>query len=261
MKTRILTLLLCAGSLATLWSQEDTIPDMVTDRPDATESPNIVVPGWLQIETGGAYESFKANNTKTEAYTFNTTLLRFGVLENVELRLGWNLVEVQTTVNGTKLEEVANGLSPLLAGAKIKISEEKGWLPEMALLGHLYLPFTAGADFKPETTGADFRFSMAHTLNERSSLSYNIGAQWGDDSPEVAYIYTLSYGLSLSDCIGFYAELYGDFPENSAANHFWDAGFTYLVCRNLQFDATVGSSITDGQDILLSAGVSYRIPK
>ena len=56
----------------------------------------------------------------------------------------------------------------------------------MALLGHLYLPFTAGEDFKPETTGADFRFSMAHTLNERSSLSYNIGAQWGDDSPEVA---------------------------------------------------------------------------
>jgi hypothetical protein len=71
----------------------------------------------------------------------------------------------------------------------------------------------------------------------------------------------VSYGYSITDRFGFYAELYGDFPENNRANHFWDAGVTYLLSNNLQLDATVGSGINEGQDILLSGGVSYRILK
>ena len=87
-----------------------------------------------------------------------------------------------------------------------------------------------------------------------------MGAAWGNDSPELAYIYTLSYGYAITDAVGLYAEVYGDFPEDSSANHLWDAGITYLLKPTLQLDATVGSSFTDGQDILLSAGVSFRIP-
>jgi len=56
-------------------------------------------------------------------------------------------------------------------------------------------------------------------------------------------------------------EVYGDFPEDSRANHLWDAGVTYLLSPDFQLDATVGSSFTEGQDILLSTGFSYRIIK
>jgi len=157
-------------------------------------------------------------------------------------------------------EQNFTGFSPLLAGVKVAITEENGALPQIGLIGHLMLPFTAGEDFKPENTGVNFRFAFSHTLSERSNLSYNVGAQWEGDSPEAAYIYTLAYGYAISDAWGVYAELYGDFPENSMANHLWDAGITYLVQNNIQLDATVGSSITSGQDILLSAGVSFRIP-
>jgi hypothetical protein len=144
---------------------------------------------------------------------------------------------------------------------KVEVTEEKGLLPEIGLLGHLYLPFSAATDYRPETTGVDFRFSFAHTLSEKSSLAYNLGAQWVDDSPEAAYVYTLVYGYSVSSKIGLYAELYGDLPEDNRANHLWDAGVTYLISPSFQLDATIGSSITEGQDILLSAGVSFRIPK
>jgi hypothetical protein len=144
---------------------------------------------------------------------------------------------------------------------KVNIVHEKGYIPTIGFLAHLSLPFSAGDDYRPETTGADFRFSFAHTLSEKSSIGYNFGAQWGDDSSELAYIYTLSYGYSILDCLGIYAELYGDLPEDSSANHYWDAGITYLILYNLQLDATVGSSISEGQDLLLSVGASYRIPK
>ena len=269
-KLRIITSLFLFGISLGVVAQEDTDKTsldnaLITDRPDATESPNTVGQGVIQIETGGFYTSFEdmieGNTVKEEVLGYNTTLVRIGVLDNVELRLGWNFEEGRTTVNGTRLMDVTSGFSPLLAGAKINITQENGWLPTIGLLGHLYLPVSAGEDYKPDTTGADFRFSFAHTLSENSSLSYNLGAQWGDDSPEAAYVYTLSYGLSISDRFGLYAELYGDLPENNSANHFWDAGVTYLVCADLQLDATVGTSITEGQDLLLSAGFSYRFKK
>ncbi|WP_431133275.1 transporter [Psychroserpens mesophilus] len=233
---------------------------LVTDRPDITESASTIAPEYIQVETGGAYERFEANNVKFETYTYNTTLVRLGLLDNLELRVGWNFSEGQTTVNGSKLENISSGFSPLLLGTKIAIVDEKGWKPQVGVLGHLYLPFTAGEDYRPATTGADFIFAFAHTLSSKSSLSYNLGARWQDDSPEVSYLYSLSYGYSVSDKIGIYAEIYGNLPEDSKSSHLWDTGLTYLLSKNIQLDATIGSGITQVQDLLLSAGVSFRLP-
>lgn len=234
---------------------------LVTDRPDATESSSTVGKGILQIETGGLYESFKDNNIKFESSTFNTTLIRYGILSNMEIRLGWDFVEGVTKVNGKKLNNVTSGFSPLLLGVKVDIAEEKNGWPEIALIGHVFPLFTASNDYRPESTGVDFRFSLSHTLSEKSSLGYNLGAEWKDDSPEAAGVYTLAYGYSISEKFGMYLELYGDLPEDNKANHYWDAGLTYLVSNNLQFDIYAGTSITKGQDILLGLGLSYRIRK
>ena len=236
-------------------------PELITDRPDATESPSVVVRGALQIESGALFTSFEDDVLQTNTTTYNTTLLRFGLLENLELRLGWDFVEQRNKLSTAQEEVIQNGLSPLLLGMKVNITQEKGWLPTIGLIGHLFLPFTASDDFKPQNTGVDFRFAFDHTLSESSSIAYNLGAQWEADTPGAAYIYTLAYGYSLTDSFGLYAELYGDMPENNSANHYWDAGVTYLVLPNLQLDATVGTSITEGQDVLVSAGFSYRIFK
>jgi|TARA_R110000751_G_scaffold227845_1_gene329627 hypothetical protein len=218
MKKRLYIITLFCFGIAV--AQEDNaVPDMVTDRPDATESPLTVHKGYVQIEAGGFYTSFEENAFKTETYAYNTTLIRYGFLDNFEFRLGWNFEETRFSTNGMEATNVLSGFSPLLAGMKVQIADESGWKPQIGLLGHLYLPFTAGSDYRPETTGADFRFSFANTLSDRSSLSYNLGAQWGNDSPEIAYVYTLAYGFAITDQFGIYAELYGDFPEDSRANH------------------------------------------
>jgi len=252
---------LCGFSVASLAQETPTGQGkLITDRPDATEAPSVVPAKYLQVETGGFYESFSENNIKFERNVYNTTLLRYGILNNLELRVGWNIEEQSTTFGNTSLQNKLTGFSPMLFGVKVAIAEEKEGMPEIGLIGHIFLPFTASDDFKPETTGVDFRFAFSHTLSEKENLSYNIGAQWGDDSPETAYIYTIAYGYAITDKAGFYAELYGDMPENSSANHFWDVGATYLVKPTIQLDVTVGSGITKGQDILLSAGLSFRIP-
>ncbi len=258
---RILIVLTTLFITSSVFSQEEnTVVEMITDRPDATESSSVVPLHTLQIETGAFYESFEENDFKSEVYGFNTTLLRFGLLEKLELRVGWNFEEHQFSFAGNEDPNVLSGFSPLLFGVKVAIAEEKGILPEMALLLHTNLPFTSSTDFNVENTGVDFRFSFAHTLSERSSLGYNLGAAWGNDSSEASYLYTIAYGYSITDKFGAYAELYGDLPENTSANHLWDVGLTYLLQNNLQLDATLGRSFTEGQDILISTGVSYRFP-
>ncbi|RZN84607.1 MAG: transporter [Winogradskyella sp.] len=255
----VLLISISAKGIAQETQDERLNNPLVTDRPDATEASSTVGKGVLQFETGGLYESFKENNVQQESYTYNTMLIRYGLLDNLELRLGWDFVEGVTKVNGTKLNDVTSGLSPLLFGMKLDIAKENGAMPEIALIGHVFPIFSAGQDYRPETTAVDFRFSLSHTLSENSSLGYNIGAQWSDDSSEAAAIYTLAYGYSLSDKWGMYAEIYGDLPEDSSANHFWDAGLTYLASNDLQFDAYFGTSITEGQDLLIGMGLSYRI--
>ncbi|MFC7356265.1 transporter [Jejudonia soesokkakensis] len=261
MKKHFILVALFLMSILAVAQEESNVPAMVTDRPDATESPLTVPKGFLQIEAGGFYESFEENSFKTEVYGYNTTLLRYGVLDNLELRLGWNFEETRFSFNGNETNNILSGFSPLLAGMKVEIADENGWLPQIGLLGHLYLPLLAASDYRPETTGVDFRFSFSHTLSSTSSLAYNLGAQWLGDSPEAAYVYTLVYGYSVSEKLGLYAEVYGDLPEDSRSNHLWNTGFTYLIKPNFQLDATVGRSFTKGQDILLSLGATIRIPK
>ncbi|WP_047551974.1 transporter [Psychroserpens sp. Hel_I_66] len=264
MKNKIILLWCLIIGSGALYAQDENESEkssqpLVTDRPDATEASSTVGKGILQIESGGLYDSFEENSIKNENYTYNTTLVRYGILDNLELRLGWDFVEGTTKVNGNKLDNVTSGLSPLLLGVKIDIAEEKNGMPEIALIGHVFPLFSASKDYRPETTAIDFRFSLSHTLSENSSIAYNIGGQWGNDSPEAAAIYTVAYGYSFTEKFGMYAELYGDLPEDSKANHYWDAGLTYLVSNDLQIDTYFGRSITKGQDILIGLGASLRL--
>lgn len=264
-KTTLFCILLLIVCTENVFAQDEANPEassqpLITDRPDATEASSTVGKGVLQIETGGLYESFEDNSVQSENYTYNTTLIRYGILDNLEFRLGWDFVEGVTKVNGNKLDNITSGFSPLLLGVKIDIAEEKNGMPEIALIGHIFPLFSASEDYRPESTAVDFRFSMSHTLNESSSLAYNLGGQWENDSSEAAAIYTVAYGYSLTDKFGMYAELYGDLPEDSSANHYWDAGLTYLVSNNLQLDTYFGTSITEGQDLLIGLGASFRLP-
>ncbi|MBF4984658.1 transporter [Nonlabens mediterrranea] len=262
MKKNLLYISLFISCISLAQTVDRNTEPLITDRPDATESPYTVGKGNFQIETGALFtdESFEDTDIKTSVY--NTALLRYGLSNNFELRLGWDYQKVNSKFGGNEIFD-ATGFNPLLVGAKIEITNEDGWIPQIGLIGHLRLPFTAVSEFKPEDTGMDFLFSFDHTLNDRAGLAYNLGARIGDDR-SLEYIYSLAYGYSITEKIGAYAEVYGFFPESDQAGHLWDAGMTYLVNNNLQLDATIGTGFqgsNTNQDLLFSFGFSYRILK
>ncbi len=241
-------------------SAQTTKPEIVTDRPDQTEAPSLVPAGGLQVETGFIYEKDRASNITTTNYTYNTTLIKYGVNEHIELRFISEYLGQHTRLSETQNTKI-KGFSPLALGVKIKIADEKGFLPQAAFIGHINLK-SGSQEFAPSYTAADFRFTFAHTLSEKFALSYNLGAEWDGETPEASFLYTLSVGYLLTPKAGLFIEGYSFFPENNKADNRVDAGFTYKITPIVQFDVSGGIGLSkNSPDYFLSTGISFRLFK
>ncbi len=255
----LLILVMLTFSLAA--KAQNEIPELITDRPDQTESSTVVPHKSMQIETGFVMENNETGFIEQKSFAYNTTLLRYGLLENFELRLGMEYLEEIVSIKNTDTTNTYSGLSPIYAGFKIKIADEDGWKPEIAFLGGLVLPFTAHNDFKPEYSAANMRFSFAHTLSDRFSIGYNLGAEWDGETAVPAYFYSAALGIGLTDNLGGFVEGYGLISEVSDSEHLIDAGFTYLLLPNFQLDLSGGIGLNENAvDNFLSFGLTYRLP-
>ncbi|WNM19746.1 transporter [Flavobacterium capsici] len=222
-----------------------------TDRPDQTESPSLTPKGMFQVETGF---SFQKNDNISKSNLLPSTLWKYGVNENFELRL---ITEFAVEKNNI---EKTTGLNPILIGCKIKIAEEKGFFPKTSFIGHISLPNAASTPFKTDYFAPEFRFVMQHTLSKKFSFSYNLGAEWDGFTPEPTFIYTVATGYSITEKLGSYIELFGFAPQNNEANHNFDGGLTYLISNNFMVDLSAGIGITkNAPDNYIAAGFSFRI--
>ncbi|MBU1369122.1 MAG: transporter [Bacteroidetes bacterium] len=256
MRTKlILALIIISGYI----QAQNMVPELITDRPDQTESSVVVPLRSLQIETGFVLENDETDLIKQKSFTYNTTLLRFGLLKNLELRLGLEYLGEKVEIKKNDTLNSFSGLSPIYTGFKVKIADEDGWKPEIAFLGGLVLPFTANDDFKPEYSAATVRFAFSHTLSERFSLGYNLGAEWGGVTAIPGYFYSIAIGFGLAENLGLFVESYGLIPEEGVSEHLIDAGFTYLIIPNFQIDISGGIGLNNNAiDNFISLGFTYR---
>lgn len=222
---------------------------LAADRPDQTETPYIVPKGMFQMENG-----FSMEKDRGRSWALPSSLLKYGVNDAFELRL--IITYIVEDVDDTK----TSGFEPIRVGMKVKICEEAGWLPKTSLIGHVLVPDAASSEYKADHYASQFRFVMQHTLTDKLSLSYNLGAEWDGIIPDATFIYTLTTGFSLTEKWGAYAELFGFAPENDAAAHSFDGGFTYLVNNDTMLDISSGVGITDSApDYYIALGFSFRL--
>lgn len=252
---KLLTIVILISS--TIYSQ--SIPELVTDRPDQTESSVTVPKGWLQIETGILMEGDSPmDNVDLTNTVYNTTLLRYGLFDKTELRFGWEYLQEKWDNDG--IESDVTGLVPLVIGFKTQISEEDGWIPELAFLGHLTIPNVGEEDFQADYLTPDFRFAGTKTLNDRFSAAFNLGGEWDGVLPNTNIFYSVVVGMGLSEKIGAFAEVYGYVIEDCDPDHRFDAGATYLINNNFQLDISGGVGINEkAPDYFISGGLSYRL--
>lgn len=276
---RLSILLLAAAALTAVPSPADAQltpaepsaeppPELVTDRPDQTESAAVVPAGFHQLETGLAYERLGNGPLTVRTVSGPGTLARIGLGGRTELRLGWEgWVDQDIDVTGpSTFDRSVSGVGDGEVGVKVKLREESGALPEMAILAGVSLP--VGDD---ELTSDEYepsvRLAFAHTLSDRLGLAYNLGAERSHEREEsfTRFLYTVALGAGLTDRLGAFVEVFGEEPESGGpggSQVSLDGGVTYLLRPNLQLDAYAGAGVTDhAPDWLAGMGVSVRWPR
>ena len=229
---------------------------LVTDRPDATESSSVVAPRFAQFEIGLT----TGDDTNGESFTQSGgSLLRVGLVEDWELRLGWD---------GYQDGPAGAGAGDGLLGFKYRIAPEarETFFPEMALLVHTTVPWGAD-DFSSDEFDPSFLFAFSHTLNDRWSLGYNLGAQLatsdtanGSDTTLASGLYSVALGYGATEQLSFFLEVFGDVglsAETSSTS--LDGGLTWLFNDDSQLDLFAGVGLDDdAEDWFL--GIGYSIP-
>lgn len=243
-----------------------------SDRPGAATSPGIVPPCYPQVELGWTHTEDKdASSTRTKSDQFPNTLLRFGIVPNAEVRVGYVGYNWQNTNPRDEAGSSSSGSSDANLAVKYRFIEADGWLPESAFLGQLSLPVGA-KNFSSERANPSFLFAFTNPLTDFLSFSYNLGADWqtvqypGTDRNHTlsTFNYAASLGFTLTEQLGAFVEAYGSIamnPSNSPANAI-DGGFTYLILENFQVDISGGKGISEAAtDWYVGAGFTYRYPR
>lgn len=260
-----LTLLGLAAGLGPLAAQP---PELVTDRPDQTESAAVVERGRVQIEVGAAWSAERDAPNDEESFEAVAALVRIGLVERLELRVGWDgYIRQEVDLGRGRLTTEGAGDASL--GAKLRLADELGGRPEMALLAGVSLP-VGESGIGSERADPSFRFAAAHTLSDRLGLAYNVGVAWatetdrrGESHTLSSWVYTVAAGTSLGGALSGFVELFGEIPGSAAgdAAHSFDGGFTYLLRPHLQLDVAAGVGLTDAApDWFAGVGVSIRLP-
>ncbi len=220
--------------------------DLVTDRPDQTESAVTVEPGRYQIETGVLHGRDKVQSETLGASEVLGTLLRIGMRDRLELRIGFDGF---ISVAGRE------GFGDASVGAKVLLAEETVSSPQMAVLVGSSVPI-GDDEFTSDDYAPSARLALSKDFGSSVGLGLNVGAEFPDDD-EIVF-YTLAAGVGIDNKNGAFFEVFGD----SDSSHSFDAGWTYLMKPNLQLDVAGGVGLTaEAPDWFIGAGISVRLPE
>jgi hypothetical protein len=242
--------LLLLTSLAA--GQADPADELVTDRPDFTESTNVVGHGVAQLEMG----TLVASEAGERSLLLGTPLLRIGLSKRWELRLA---------SAGGVWQPAGSGTADLEIGLKWRLWGEGRRRPALALLPTLSLPTGSRAISNRQVLpGLKVAWAKSAGLGFSFSGNLNIARLRGDERNVWQKAVTLSIGHDLGKgFVGFW-EVYVLTPfsdADAAPGWMYDMGVTRLAGANAQWDVTWGrrlSPVGRGPDAFLQVGHSIR---
>ncbi len=221
--------------------------EIITDRPDQTESAVVVAKGVFQLETGVSLDISESERN----WIFNTSLFRYGITKNLEIRLVTELLQNRGNLGESDAEL---GIGDLQFGLKYQFLDG---VVQGAYLGHVVLPTGTGQLSEGET-GMSHRIAFGYPLADWLAVSCNLGIEHFHGETADG-LYSLSFGFPLTERIGFFTEIYGSWTGFERLEALYDHGLTYLVLPNLQFDFSMGTGLTTRSGFY-AIGLSWYAP-
>jgi hypothetical protein len=251
-----LTAAFLIGRALTCAAQTSTgVPELVTDRPDFTESSEVVGHRVVQIESGFTLEQSDAS---TRQVTAPQMLLRVGLGPRFELRFagdGFVSQSVSTPAGHVR----TSGRSDMELGAKFKFADAARVGADIAVIPFLSLP-TASNGFSTNGYDPGFKLTAARELPRGFGLSGNFNM--GGVTTETGRVWereaSVSVGHRVGGPFGAYWEAYGTLA-GGGCDCTVNTGVTMAMGGNGQIDVEVGRGVSGAaQDWFVGVGFAVR---
>jgi hypothetical protein len=227
---------------------ENPSDDLINpDRPGIADGSNVIGAKRLQIETG-LQEEFRRDGDSREHTIFIPTLIRVGIDNHWEVRVEGNTFTRVVTFDATDVASQISGFAPVSLGIKYHIYDFKG--ARQASLGTIVRVFPAwgSADFRPDHVTGDVRLAVDWDFVPKLKLSLNPNVGVGRYEDDQGRIFTsglLAVTLNYlpTKKLNPFIDVGLQTPEKSdgRSSVILDAGVAYIIGRNLQLDASVGT--------------------
>ncbi len=201
--------------------------------------------------------------TRLTAHSFPETLARIGLFADwFELRVGWNYGSETERTSG--LSDTAGGSQDFYLGVKLGLTPQQGLLPEMALVPQMTVPAGGPLSSNRVLPGVNWLYGwdISEFLSAGGStqVNFRLDDATADEYLEVAQSFTVGY--TLSDNVGAYTEWFMLTPnaaDTAQTEHYLDAGLTYRLTNDVQFDVRIGTGLSDAAaDVFAGAGSVLR---
>jgi len=239
------------------------MPFVQADRPGEATPPHLVPSGTIQLEAGTEFrrETGDDDHPDTGTLTLPEILLRFGVLDWLELRLEADGLLYQLR-DGTSNRALG---SDLTLAAKVGLPELPRFFPQTSALLALSLPVgskAATSDGVDPTLDALYQWD----LDDSTAVVVNTGFSWpsqGSDDDRRIFQFGPQIAIErrLAENLGAFFEYFGKIKTRGFADeHSLDGGFSLRIAkRRLQLDLSGGGGLNQAApDWFVRAGVAIR---
>ncbi|MCX5662558.1 MAG: transporter [Planctomycetota bacterium] len=252
----------------------DLMRPMSTDRPDSTESPYTVDAGHIQVEASFveyARDTRTPDRSQSESLDVLPTNLKLGLLNNVDLQFVLTPYTHERTHDAAGAAETAEGFPDPLVRLKINLWGNDSGDTALALMPFIKVP---GGDHEVGnghveggliiplglTLPADFSL----TVMVEFDAVYDPEGAAGDNTGGGYYldfVHTASLGHDLVGDLAGFIEYVGVVGTHGSPGYraSFDAGLTYALTPDIQFDVAVNFGLTrPAEDLRVLAGISIR---
>ena len=241
---------------------------IATDRPSFSDTAGIAPVGRLQLETGYTFTFRDRDGAESQRHNGPEALARFGLLDDrFELRFSTAGYAWVRTNSGAGFES-SDGWNDLSLGFKLKLTDQDGALPRLAL-GAATTTGVGSGGISSRRAEPTAKLIWSYDLEKLGGESLkgfgvygNVNASWTTTDGERFWQGAASIcgTWAITDRWGVYAEYFSVFPasKGSGASHSLGFGTTYLLAPRVQFDARVGFGLNKKADNLF-AGVGISI--
>ncbi|ENX24192.1 hypothetical protein J2X86_001663 [Acinetobacter lwoffii] len=245
---KTLGLIALAGCSAQLFAA-----DFEFDRPGEGLSTGITPVGNVAWEQGLPTARYSKSGDQTATTLSADMLLRTGLSDDLELRLGWaGPTWTQVKSNGQTEED--DGLGDVSIGLKKAIDLDDDKL-SMALLAEAIIA-TGNVGFTNEEDIYSLGSVVSYQYNDLVSTALTMRYEWQDSNWAVSAIPSLGYRIT--DRWSGYSELIYRKAESVDNQYALGTGVMYALNDRVQLDANVGVDL-DGADRSYFSGLGFSV--